>query len=99
MPRIPQPPSLESKYLKLGKKDPMVMACREKMFRWYRWIPWEIIGVMVQMMEVRFGIQKTPFFGTINPEKMVNQIIYLNFYQITPHLPNIPCDDSLTLEQ
>jgi hypothetical protein len=29
------------------------------------------------MMEVRFEIQKTPFFGTINPEKMVNQIIYL----------------------
>jgi hypothetical protein len=32
---------------------------------------------MVQMMEVRFGIRKTPFFGTINPEKMVNRIIYL----------------------
>jgi hypothetical protein len=55
MPCIPQPPSLESKSLKLGKKDPM--------------IPWEIIGVMVQMIEVRFGIRKTPFLGTINPEK------------------------------
>jgi hypothetical protein len=32
---------------------------------------------MVQMMEVRFGIQKPPFFGTINPEKMVNRIISL----------------------
>jgi hypothetical protein len=53
MPCIPQPPSLESKSLKLGKKDPM--------------IPWEIIGVMVQMIEVRFGIRKTPFLGTINP--------------------------------
>jgi hypothetical protein len=56
MPRIPQPPSLESKSLGLGKKDPMAVACSEKMF------PWEIIGVMVQMMEVRFGIRKPPFF-------------------------------------
>jgi hypothetical protein len=47
----------------LEKKDPMVVARRKKKF------PWKIIGVMVQMMEVRFGIQKTPFFGTINPKK------------------------------
>jgi hypothetical protein len=40
-------------------------------------IPWEIIGVMIQMMEVRFEIRKIPFFGTINPEKMINRIIYL----------------------
>jgi hypothetical protein len=93
MPRIPQPPSLESKSLRLGKKDPMVVACSEKIF------PWEIIGVMVQMIEVRFGIQKTPFFGIINPKKMVNQIIYLKIHQITPHLPTIPCDDSSTSEQ
>jgi hypothetical protein len=71
MPRIPQPPSLESKSLRFGKKDPIVVACSEKMFRW------EIIGVMVQMMEVRFRIQQTPFFGTINPKKIVNRIIYL----------------------
>jgi hypothetical protein len=32
---------------------------------------------MVQMMEVRFGIRKTSFFGTINPKKMINRIIYL----------------------
>jgi hypothetical protein len=32
MPRIPQHLSLESKYLRLGKKDPMVVACSEKMF-------------------------------------------------------------------
>jgi hypothetical protein len=63
MPRIPQPPSLKSKSLRLGKKDPMVVACSEKMF------PWEIIGLMVQMIEIRFGIRKTPFFRKINPEK------------------------------
>jgi hypothetical protein len=63
MPCIPQPPSPESKSLRFGKKVPKVMACSEKIF------PWKIIGVMVQMMEVRFRIQKTPFFGTINPEK------------------------------
>jgi hypothetical protein len=63
MPRIPQPPSLESKSLRLEKKDPMVVACSEKIFLW------EIIGVMVEMIEVRLGIRKTPFFGTINPEK------------------------------
>jgi hypothetical protein len=33
---------------------------------------------MVQMMEVRSGIRKTPFLGTINPEKMINRIFYLN---------------------
>jgi hypothetical protein len=63
MPRIPQPLSLESKSFRFGKKDPMVMACSEKMF------PLEIIGVMVQMMKIRFGIRKTSFFGTINPKK------------------------------
>jgi hypothetical protein len=56
MPRIPQPLSLESKSLRFGKKDPKVVACNEK-------IPWEIIGVMIQMMEARFGIRKTSFFG------------------------------------
>jgi hypothetical protein len=63
MPRIPQPPSLESKSLRFGKRDPKVMACSEKIF------PWKIIGVMVQMIEVRFRIRRTPLFGTINPEK------------------------------
>jgi hypothetical protein len=38
------------------------VACSKKIFSW------KIVGVMVLMMEVRFGIQKTPFFGTINPE-------------------------------
>jgi hypothetical protein len=33
---------------------------------------------MVQMMEFRLDIRKTPFFGTINPEKMVKRIFYLN---------------------
>jgi hypothetical protein len=92
MPRTPQPPSLESKSLRVGKKDPTVVACSEKMF------PWKIIGVMVQMMEFRLGIRKTPFFVTINPEKMVNRIIYLKIHQMTPHIPNIPCDDSSTSE-
>jgi hypothetical protein len=63
MPHIPQPPSLESKSLRFGKKDPMIMACSEKMF------PWEIIGVMVQMMEVRFGIRKTLFLGQLTLKK------------------------------
>jgi hypothetical protein len=33
---------------------------------------------MAQMMEVRSGIQKTPFVETINPEKLINRIFYLN---------------------
>jgi hypothetical protein len=93
MPRIPQPPNLESKSLRFGKNDPIVVACSEKMF------PWEIIGVMVLMMEVRFRFQKTLFFRTINTEKMVNRIIYLKIHQMTPRLPNISCDDSSTSEQ
>jgi hypothetical protein len=75
----------------LEKKDPKVVPCSEK-------IPWEIIGVMIQMMEVRFEIRKTPFFGTINPEKIINQISYLKIHKMTPHLPNIPRDDSSTSE-
>jgi hypothetical protein len=31
MPRIPQPPSLESRSPKFGDKDPKAMACRLKM--------------------------------------------------------------------
>jgi hypothetical protein len=31
------------------------------------------------MMEFRLDIQKTPFLGTINPEKMVKDIFYLNY--------------------
>jgi hypothetical protein len=68
------------------------MACSEKIF------PWKIIGVMIQMMEVTFRIRKPPFFGTVNPEKLVNRIIYLKIHQMTPRLPNIPCDDSSTSE-
>jgi hypothetical protein len=93
MPRIPQPPSLESKSLSLEKRIQWSWHAVKKIF------PCEIIGVMVQMIEVRFGIQKIPFFGTINPENMVNQIFYLKIHQITPHLPNIPYDDSSTSEQ
>jgi hypothetical protein len=70
----------------------MAVACSEKMF------PWKIIDVMIQMIEVKFGIRKTPFFRTINPENMVNRIIYLKIHQMTPHLPNIPYDDSSTSE-
>jgi hypothetical protein len=84
MPRIPQPLSLESKSLSFGKKDPKVMACSEK-------IPRKIIGVMIQMMEVRFGIQKTPFLGTINSEKMINRISYLK------NPPNDPSSSEYSL--
>jgi hypothetical protein len=46
-----------------GKKDPTVVACSEKMF------PWKIIGVMVQMIEVRFEIRKTSFLGQLTLKK------------------------------
>jgi hypothetical protein len=87
MPHVPQPPSLKSKSLRFGNKDPKVVACSEKMFLW------EIIGVMVQMMEVRFRIRKTPFFGTINPEKMINRIFYLN------NPPNNPSSSEYSLRR
>jgi hypothetical protein len=45
------------------------MACSEK-------ISWEIIGVIIQMMEVRFGIRKTSFLRIIKSEKMINRISY-----------------------
>jgi hypothetical protein len=63
MPRIPQPRALNPNLSGLEKKDPMVVACSEKMF------PWEIIGVMVQMMEVRFEIRKTPFSRQLTLKK------------------------------
>jgi hypothetical protein len=45
------------------------------------------------MMEVRSGIRKTPFFGTVNPEKMINRIFYLN------NSPNDPSTSEYSLEQ
>jgi hypothetical protein len=57
MPHILQPPSLESKSLRLGKKDPMVVACSEKMF------PWEITSVMVQMYKLDLEFEKPLFLG------------------------------------
>jgi hypothetical protein len=59
MPRTPQPPSLESKSLKFGNKDPKVVACSEKIF------PCETIGAMVQVMEIRFEIRKPLFSGQL----------------------------------
>jgi hypothetical protein len=47
---------------------------------------------MVKMMEFRSGIRKTPFFGTINPEKMVNRIFYLN------NSPNDPSSSEYSLK-
>jgi hypothetical protein len=41
----------------------MVVVCSEKMF------PWEIVGVMVQMIEVRFEIRKTLFSGQLTLKK------------------------------
>jgi hypothetical protein len=44
------------------------------------------------MMEVRSAIPKTPFFGTINPEKMINRIFYLN------NPPNDPSSSEYSLK-
>jgi hypothetical protein len=46
---------------------------------------------MVQMMES--GIQKTPFFGTVNPEKMINRIFYPN------NPPNDPSTSKYSLKR
>jgi hypothetical protein len=48
---------------------------------------------MVQMMEVRPGIRKTSFFGTINPEKLINQKLYLN------NPPNDPSTSEYSLKR
>jgi hypothetical protein len=45
---------------------------------------------MVQMMEVNLEFEK-PFFGIINPEKMVNRIIYLK------NPPNDPSSSEYSL--
>jgi hypothetical protein len=34
--------------------------------------------MMIQMMDIRSGIRKTPFFGRISPEKMINRIFNPN---------------------
>jgi hypothetical protein len=50
--------------------------------------------MMVQMMEVRSGIQKIPFsFGTIDPEKIINRI----FCPINP--PNEPSSSEYFLKR
>jgi hypothetical protein len=45
------------------------------------------------MMEVRSGIRKTPFFGTVNPEKMINQIFFLK------NPPNDPSTSEYSLKR
>jgi hypothetical protein len=45
------------------------------------------------MMEVRSGIRKTPFFGIINPKKMINRIFYLN------NPPNDPSSSEYSLKR
>jgi hypothetical protein len=59
MPRTPQPPSLESKTLRFGNKDPIVVARSVKMSTWY------ITDVMVQMMKIGSGIRKPLFSGQL----------------------------------
>jgi hypothetical protein len=44
-------------------------------------------------MEVRSGIRKAPFFGTINPKKMINRIFYLN------NPPNDPSASEYSLKR
>jgi hypothetical protein len=45
------------------------------------------------MVEVRSGIRKNPFFGTINPEKIINRIFYLN------NPPNNPSSSEYSLKR
>jgi hypothetical protein len=82
MPRIPQPPSLESKSPKFGDKDPTTVACRLKM------TTCKITKTMVQMIGIRLLIRKIAFFGRTNPEKMTKRISN----------PNNPSNDPSDLE-
>jgi hypothetical protein len=42
------------------------------------------------LAEIELEIQKTSFFGTINLEKMVNQITAQKIHQKTARIPSIP---------
>jgi hypothetical protein len=42
------------------------------------------------LAEIELEIQRTSFFGTINPEKMVNQITAQKIHPKTARIPNIP---------
>jgi hypothetical protein len=63
MPHIPQPPSLESKSFRIGDKDPKAVACSIRM------PTRQMTSVIVQMMEVRSEIRKTPFSGQLTLKK------------------------------
>jgi hypothetical protein len=41
------------------------------------------------LVEIELEIQKTSFFGTINPKKMVNQITAQKIHQKTARIPSI----------
>jgi hypothetical protein len=71
MPRTPQPPSLESKSHKIGDKGPKIVA--------YRLNNDTLRGDQSDGTNdvIRPKIRKTPFFGLISPEKMINQIFNL----------------------
>jgi hypothetical protein len=49
--------------------------------------------VMVQMMKFRLDIRKTPFFETINPEKLIKRIFYLS------NPPNAPSTSKFSLKR
>jgi hypothetical protein len=42
------------------------------------------------LAEIELETRKTSFFGTINPEKMVNQVTAQKIHQKTARVPSIP---------
>jgi hypothetical protein len=66
MPRTPQPPSLESKPHKIGDKGPKIVA--------YELNSDTLRGDQSDGTNDVIGpkIRKTPFFGLISPERMIN---------------------------
>jgi hypothetical protein len=89
MPRVSQPPSLESK--SFGKKDPKGHGKK---------VPFEKIkSKRRQLAEFGLETQKTSFFGTTNPEKMVNQVTAQKICQKTACIQLIPLHDASSFTQ
>jgi hypothetical protein len=89
MPRVSQPPSLESK--SFGKKDPKGRGKNA---------PFEKIkSKRRQVAEIGFETQKTSFFGTTNLEKMVSQVTAQKIHQKTARVQLIPLRDASTFTQ
>jgi hypothetical protein len=79
---------------RLEKKDPKGRGRKKKKF-----LLKKIKSKKRQLAEIRFETQKTSFFGTTNPEKMVNRVTAQKICQKTASIQLILLRDASSYTQ